>query len=193
MDKIRVLFDADGVLLNTIGSFIPVIEAVTGKRYEPHHFTTYDIFEFVGREHELECNRRFARPGFCLEMEPYREAVEYLPEIQKLAEVYIVTSPYASPTWESERRINLKHHLGIHPDRVVQTAAKHVVHGRVLVEDTPRNLVTWLEDKPTSHGILLDQPYNRNPVLHDQIVRAMTWDELFKLIKQAAEGQERIG
>jgi 5'(3')-deoxyribonucleotidase len=76
----------------------------------------------------------------------YPGAVFGVREIEKVADVYIVTSPWNSnPTWTHDREHWLEANFGIPHSRVIHTSAKYLVRGDFFIDDKASALDAWME------------------------------------------------
>lgn len=159
--KRRILLDVDGVLADFVG---PVISWANGLRragdppYTRQGITEFDLLKAWGIGHMWgELDRLVVRPGFCDALDPVPGAREFLFDLQQVADVVIVTSPWkSSPTWCFERRNWLEKRLG-YTGEVVFTKRKDLVRGDVLIDDAAEHTDTF-----PGVGLLLDQPWNQH-------------------------------
>jgi 5'(3')-deoxyribonucleotidase len=145
----RILLDCDGVLADFIGEALETIVAHGGPRHTPEDVTEFDFVKSLGLD--LDLARRVKRtistePGWWYGLDPFPEARAGVDALRKIADVYVVTSPWNShPTWLHEREEWLKKHFEIPHSHVVACSAKHIVHGDMIVDDKTSALVTWME------------------------------------------------
>lgn len=181
----RVLLDCDGVLSDFTSSAIAVVNDMFDTKYKPEHVTAFDFTASLGlaREQGAAVKRRIgSTPGFCLHMRPYPGAREAIAELRKLAEVYIVTSPWNSnPTWMHERELWLERHVGIPHSQVVHTSAKHLVRGDVFVDDKLEAVERWQCEHARSSGVLWRTMHN----IHESWIgrTANSWDALIEMVR----------
>jgi 5'(3')-deoxyribonucleotidase len=148
MNKI-ILVDVDGVLADFTGAV-----------------REWDLFALYPEDLQSMIKRRISDPGFCAELKVLPGAEEGVRELVQLGDVYAVTSPWwSSPTWPYERTRWLDRWFGMPADRVVQTSAKQLVFGDVMIDDRPENLIEWRSCQQArgwcTRAVLVDAPYNQ--------------------------------
>ncbi len=180
----RFLTDADEVLVDFQTPTLDVMERVTGVRREPHDFNTWDIFTVLTPEQLEAVFAEIQSPGYCSRLQPLPGAVEGLREIQKFADVYVVTSPFfGASTWSHERTTWLGDHFGISKEDIVHTRAKHLVVGDALLDDKPDNVLSWAEHHPDGDAMLWHIPNTRNLGHEDR--RVNSWEDVARRLKDA--------
>jgi 5'(3')-deoxyribonucleotidase len=186
-DKSTVLLDADGVLINTIGGALHTLRDVPGHR--DHAFIHDDVTGYkmehclglsdVDAKHWLQL---WCRPGFCAGLPPYPAAVEALPELMQIANVFVVTAPFAATSWTAEREWGLKEHFGIDRARVSHSELKWLFRGDMLVDDKVENLEPWWAHNPNGLPVLWKQRYN---VASDWTgMSTNDWNDIIKLVRR---------
>lgn len=183
----RVLVDVDGVLADFVSGYLGIVEAVTGRDFKPENVTQFDIGASLGLtpEESALCGRALSKaPGFCEALEVYPGAQDGIAALQKIADVYIVTSPWNScPTWTYERERWLKRHFDIPSSRVIHTSAKHVCRGDFLVDDKVSAVRSWHQEHPRGVGVVWDTPHNQ---LESFPARTRNWSVLRIAVAQRA-------
>lgn len=185
-----VLLDCDGVLSDFTGAYLKVIEDLTGSGYSREvvdrwHIKDCAFFRDLRCRYpdiERDINEEIHRPGFAGGMDVLPGAGEAVARLREMAEVYVVSSPWwSSPLWMYERTRWLGTRFGLEAGRVIQTSAKHRVHGDVLVDDHPGNVQRWQEEWAWTGGtgILFDSHSNVN---EDYEVRG-GWDEVIQYVE----------
>src|SRR5260221_9065117 len=142
----RILLDCDGVIADFINPTLDLIYEKTGVRYLESAITEWNVFKALGitqLEHILD--DAIAAGGFCSSFPLLPGAKEAVDHLREIGDVYVVTSPYDSPWWVTERASWLKRHFGFLKSHTVYTSAKHVVSGDALIDDGEKNLIPWLE------------------------------------------------
>lgn len=178
--KKTLLLDCDGVLSNFVDPTCEIISKWMGETYTVNSFNSWDLFTGLPKAVVQKCFEAYQTKGWCFGLEPYEEALFYLPELKAKFDLYIVTSPMGSSEyWLNERKEWLHHKLGIDEHRVVQTAAKHLVKGDIFVDDKPENVENWAKHFPDRDARLWDMPYNRSAP--SSLVRARSWDDILIL------------
>ena len=180
----RFLLDIDGVCADFLGSALPVIERISGQRYTPDDFPTWDLWDVVPREHKTPTYNEFKAPGFCASLAPYPGTREGVAALRAIADVHVVTSPIHGPHWYYERVEWCARHLRLRPNDVTQTGQKAHVRGDYLLEDKPSAVEAWAAAHPLGMGLLWSQPYNRGSDV-DRIAnvrRVHGWGEVIKIV-----------
>lgn len=184
-----ILLDADGVIVDFVGSFLAVANGITGLNVQREEITQWDIFHAFPAKFHDDISKEMAREGFCLNMQPLPGALEAIGKLAEIGDVVIVTSPWSSKTWAWERTEWLIRHANFRTKEIIHASAKQHVKGDILIDDKYENLVAWKRANPEGAAILWHAPYNA-AVAHDPHVwRAKTWDEVLALVKAAIHHQ----
>lgn len=187
--KPRVLLDCDGPMADFTGGYLAAFEKVTGRSVDRSEVTKWNISENDFFQEELVKNPNLRKevrslthgPGFCFDLKPIvaaQIAVSWMHDTD--VDVYVVTSPWDSPTWTHERYEWLEAHFGIPRGRVVATHAKHLVCGDIFVDDKHSHVREWSRAWPDRIGILFDAHYNRD----EKHEHRGSWDEVIKRVQQ---------
>jgi len=162
----RILLDCDGVLADFMGGVFDLVEKQTGLRHSIDEITEWDFVKAMGLAPDLAKTVKATlsgEPGWWLSLKPFDQAAEAVALLRKMAEVYIVTSPWNSHrNWLHEREAWLKKHFGIPHSHVIACSAKHLVRGDILVDDKTSTLIDWQREHPTARAVRWEQPYNIN-------------------------------
>lgn len=161
----RVLLDCDGILSDFVGGWLKLLNESFGRSWTHEDITGWDVCSSLGivdPEERARAKRLIAdTPDFAATHDVLPGALEGVAALEKIAEVYIVTSPWNSHrTWTSDRERWLKKHFGIHHDRIVHTGAKHLVYGDVLVDDRTETCAKWRAAFPVGLAIQWRTPHN---------------------------------
>lgn len=182
--KPRVLLDCDGILSDFVGGYLRLLHEHTGIIATHEQVTAFDIGASLGLTPEQSSRMKRAvgdAHAFARTLEVYPGARQGVIELQRVADVYIVTSPWNSnPTWTHDREWWLREHFGIPHARVVHTSAKHLVRGDVLVDDKVSTVREWCEEHPAGGGIVWDTPHNRGEQWAG--IRTSSWSVLVENI-----------
>lgn len=165
MTRPVILLDVDGVLANFIEATLRTLRDLGVERHHDE-VTTWSIEDSLAltSSQRARMKARWSEPGFCASIPVYDGAVAGVEALRAIGEVYAVTSPMTSgPTWQHERTEWLVRHFDFRRDDVVQTAAKHLVRGDVLVEDKPEALARWKAAHPAGVAALWHRRYNAGP------------------------------
>lgn len=179
----RILLDVDGVLADFVSAYLDIVERVTGRRYQPHDVTSFDIGESLGlaRAESAACKRALGNsPCVARTLGIYPGAREGVRRLNEIADVYIVTSPWNSnPTWTHDREWWLHEHFRIPHSRIVHTSAKHLCRGDFLVDDRTETLRQWHVEHPGGIAVQWRTPHNRLDGWNG--ISTCSWDELVAL------------
>lgn len=165
MIRPEVLVDVHGILLNFVHGYLELIKDALGKTYLPEEVTEYDIPACLGLAHEEQklIDLLVSEPGFAESLPVYEGAREGLEKLQRVASVFIVTSPWDdSPTWEYETKHFLRKHFDISLAHIINAHAKYQVAGDFLVDDKAKHLRAWHARHPNGRGVHWMTPHNRN-------------------------------
>lgn len=153
----RIAVDVDGVLADLNG----VLAAHIGKT--PEIFTEPRFEDCPGinpwdMDHILDL---MVSPGFVRRLPRYARAAEGFWAIARPS-VFVTHQYERSPTWAYDR----EHWLAatfVPKIPVIFTKYKYMVDADVLIEDSPQNLIEFVEQDPERRrGILIRRPWNRN-------------------------------
>lgn len=181
----RVLVDSDGVMSDLLTPAIEVINKVGGYSFKPEDVKDYNICEGLGVPHMWTALKTAcATPSFVRGFGVIPGSLEGVKELRQIADVYAVTTPMTVPTWAFERALWLDEKMGFTKDFVVQTEAKHVIEGDILIDDKPQNVEEWAKHHPEGLGIIFNATYNRDFVtMQKNIVRALGWKHAVELCR----------
>lgn len=120
-------------------------------------------------------------PGFWRGLKPIPEGLEVLDLIKKIGfEPHILTKgPFNTTSAWTEKVEWCRERLGRTP--VTITEEKGLVYGRVLFDDWPNYITSWLKWRPRGLVVMLDQPWNQG-FEHPNVFRHI----------QGLEGKERV-
>lgn len=174
-----VLLDCDGVLSNFTVPVIQHINKMLGTSFQEDEVVDWDICATLGVDNSLLYNL-VAQEGFCVNLPIRAGSVDFVEWLRsKHGEPYVVTSPWwSSRHWMHERQEWLHEHFGIKAKNVIQTNAKMLIDGNVLVEDKLSTVCAWSAGSPKRLGILIDHPWNRQHDVTYRVVRTHNWDEV---------------
>lgn len=178
-----VLLDCDGVMADFVGSYLAAVRNVTGKSFTHEQVTEWDMDKALGlTPEEARAAKATITYDFCASIKPIEGAIEGASALMKVADVYVVTSPWNSCVgWTHAREGWLKKHLGIKPDRILHGAAKHLVEGDFLVDDKTSTVVKWQEYRPARRtGVLWDGPWNAKDEWYGH--RTNSWYKMHSLV-----------
>lgn len=178
MNKLTILFDADDTVENLCDCWIAMLNERYGTSVTLEDVCDWDItlaFPTLTKEqvfgvlHDDELWRRIT---------PIPGSVEVLQKLQREGhQLYMVTaSDYRTCKTKVERLLELFPFLDW--GHIVITSHKQMVHGDILIDDGPHNLVGGEYFK-----ILFDRPHNRNyDDAANGMLRLHTWEEIDTVI-----------
>lgn len=184
--KHRVAVDVDGVVANFTELFLNAIRAAT-KRDIPKGWKPpkWDIEEALGltKSERDATSKLMCLPGVAGTIVPYPGAVDGIKKLEKIADVFFVTSPLKdSPTWCYDRAGWLRKYFGKElADRVDFTSHKYAFAADVIVDDKPTNCEEWSEAWPDGKALLWTANYSPE-FLHDRLDHVQDWEQVARWI-----------
>lgn len=187
-----ILLDCDGVLADFSLGVCEVVKTITGRDFKPDNITEWDFCKALklAPDEARDVRRALSMSGHVWpNLKPFPAAQEAVKCLYKVANVYVITSPWNScKTWLHEREAWLDLHFDIPHTRVIATSAKHLVSGDIFVDDKPGNVEAWhhAQGWTDDHGgesraVLWDAPYNREAEI-DGAIRATSWAQIEELV-----------
>ena len=180
----RILIDRDDVLGDSAPKIIDALNRVAGTSHTQDDFPKWDIFDSgkFTSEHKTAAWDLLHKEGWPGSVAPIEEAKWAVKELQKLGEVFCVTS--CTSAWEGAAWT--KEHFGIDRAHYISAHSKWLVDGAVLIDDRPENLVLWTWEHADGLGILWTVPGNRkfDETLHEGIYRPRDWSTLVADVDQ---------
>lgn len=164
------LIDCDGVLADFAGEQLAFLSQALGVKLTHDVIDAWDICRSTGiaplvdrrPEVALDAVNYMAAPGRCYGLAVLHGAVAGMAALRELADVRIVTTPFAdAPTWQSEREEWLRRHFGIQPRDVIHTHHKDLVRGDIFVDDRDDHVNRWQRAHVYGQAILWPAPHNR--------------------------------
>jgi len=175
MKKPKLLIDMDGVIVNLIDPWLSRINQDQGTNYTKNDIKG-GIMESTGIPEEVCCTY-FYEKDFWLSLPPQDDVMEYLPKLDELFDIIIVTKAhFASPYCSHEKYMWMIKHFG-KPFKMVQTKYKSYVRGAIIIDDMGDNLKRCHERGKTT--ICYAQPWN---VDVDFGYKANSWKEIYQIL-----------
>lgn len=175
----RVLLDVDGVLADFVTPALQVVEQITGAPPPVDATEDWDLFRAYDKKTQSKFYDVFKTEGWCRALQPYPGASEFIGQLERIADVYFVTSPMHGPHWAHERNLWLLENFDVPSKRVVSTNAKYLCVGDVFVDDKFSHVQTWKAAHPHGCAVVWSQPYNVNEVWAH---RASSYDDIIQLV-----------
>ena len=175
--------DVDGVLADLHTPCFELASKILGREVSMEHLKSWDFDTLLPKDSLEDFWFQLGAPGICRSLQPYPEALVGMRELQKVADVYIVTSYlHDAVQWVHERDQWIYEHFGIPRSKMVHTKAKYTFNGKALVDDKPQNIEEWAEENPMGTPVLWLQPYNANTRFKNEVearvLRTNNWDRL---------------
>jgi 5'(3')-deoxyribonucleotidase len=173
-----IFLDLDGMAANLLAKLMSIHNQETGS-----NSTAEELWAVGGGTDGLDYY--LDRPGIFRDLEPIEGFAEALPELQKLGEVHIASSPSRNPDsatdkirWVTERFPSPRRNIILIPN-------KHLLRGEVWLEDWGKNIACIRETNPHSFIGAIEYPYNESVkhMLNARVSRENTrrgWQELVK-------------
>lgn len=196
MDRVLLLCDVDGVIVDFVGGVLDVLVERCGLHFTPSQVMLWsirDALNLTAAQWRVVTDA-ISEPGFARRLKPTPAAEE----LQRLmaggtVEVQFVTSPWASsPTWCFDRTAWLVHHYGkASGQRVTFTREKHMVAGDLFVDDNADSVEAWTRAQVARRypepwqGFLWDAPYNRGAEVG---LRVQSFDDVMRAFRPALRG-----
>lgn len=167
-DYNRLLVDQDGVLADFMGHVYKTVEAETGRKY--CHADTQDYWFKDCPDKDLFMDI-INRQGTYSDLDVITGAVEAIKRLREYYDVVVVTAPpRGSKTAEDEKRQWLARHFDKDfAEEAIVTRDKHLVHGRLMIEDNPD-----IDRDADWRPLMFDQPWNRK----SDLPRMYGWGDL---------------
>ena len=181
--KVRFLCDVDGIIADFVKAAIKVMTGLSGKPIGEDRIMNWEVTEVLeDPNHREEAKASFERAGFCETFETYDGSQGAIRLLNEATQFYFVTSPMTrNPGWYNERFAWLVKHFEVEPRQVNFVADKFIVKGDFLLDDSDKNVVSWLDHHPDGHGLLWDRPWNR-ACKDPRVVRVHSWAEVVDLV-----------
>lgn len=182
MDKPVVLMDLDSVVVDLLQPWLDMYNMEYDDNLTEAQIDDWDTHKFVKPECGMCIYKYLNTPNFFADLDPIEGAVAGLEELASLAEVVIVTSALALPQATVDKLAWVQRYLPFIPKKnIIVTARKDLIHGDIMVDDSPANLA----ETPARHKVVFDYAYNRH-VLDAE--RVHNWPELVEAVKRYISG-----
>jgi 5'(3')-deoxyribonucleotidase len=157
--RLRILCDADGVLVDFVGLVLDYVQKNTGLSYLPSAIDKWDCFAALGlQEHWPYFREQCDRLQLCRSMRPMLGADRFLAELRRRGEVAICTTPM-TPGWLTQRAEWLVE-FGVPLKHQIHTHCKDELAGSwdILIDDNVGNVADfWAAG---GKAFLISAPYN---------------------------------
>lgn len=145
-----ILSDVDGVVADWDLFFQQTMQEVCGKSEESQ----------LTKEEKRAVWDLILKPGrIRTHMPELPYAVETIKSLSKFCNVYFITKPIYTKTWDYDRRNWLKDKFGddfTNIQDVQFMAHKWLTYGDIFIDDRADNINPWVEHHPKGYGIIWD-------------------------------------
>lgn len=179
--KNRFLVDVDEVLVDFQTPAFGLLERLHGRKLTPEDYTVWDMFTLFSEDEKKSVFAEISKPGWCRGLEPKPGAIEAIKTLRTLCDVYVVTSPFPSPTWVHERDAQLREVFGFGSREIIHTGAKFLVKGEFFLDDNPEHVSKWQAEHSQGDAMLWHIENTRTMGYDD--VRVRTWEEVIHRVR----------
>jgi len=168
MDNRVALFDMDGTLADYDKALKQAMLKMASPYDPPLEGNYYSMPEYLqARRHAIT-----AQVGWWLKLERFQLGWDVLAAVKELDYriVVLTKGPSSKPSAWGEKIQWCAEHLGDTIEGVTITHDKGLVYGKVLVDDWPSYVESWLEWRPRGLVIMPAHPHNEN-FRHPNVVR----------------------
>mgnify|MGYP003302499323 FL=1 len=150
--SLKIGIDVDGVLMECVELACQYTNKELGTDLKAENLKSYSL---SGTEFE-PIAKWFNKPHFVRNQKPYVSSGWFLKELQKRAEVFIITA--VPPEVMSERARSLMKYFPMIPkENIIIGTRKELVDVDIMLDDCPSNIV----DSNTSYPVLMRKPWNQ--------------------------------
>lgn len=182
MTKPTFLLDVDGVCADFCSAFLDAALRVTGKRFTEDDVEDYD-FRSLGLsqvEEEMVFDA-MKEPGLCSKILPYEGTTWGTDRLAEMCDLHVVTSPFESKTWCSERERWIHLYIGEDRHNVTFTHRKRDIRGDFLLDDKASTVRAWAKKNPMGVAMLWHRPWNWEGGYPGVLVS--TWDQVIEVVE----------
>lgn len=182
MSKPVVLMDLDGVVVDLEPKWFSVYNAEWDDNLDPKANRVWDLLKVVKPESGRAIYDILDRDGFFRDLPTYPGAMRGLGELARHTDIVVLTSALDNPNAARDKLLWIREFLPfIKKGNVIITPRKDLVHGDIMVDDSPNNLKKTL----AKHKIVYDHPYNR---MVKDAERVYNWTELTEAVYRYING-----
>jgi 5'(3')-deoxyribonucleotidase len=146
-----IYVDLDGMAADLLSRLLLFHAMEGGEQLRP---SETDKWSGLGLDRYLE------RDGVFRDLDPLAGFAEALPELQKMGEVFIASSPSRNPDSASDKVRWVLGRFPIHRRNIVLIHEKHLLRGDVFLEDWGKNIHAIRATNPASWIGAIAYPYN---------------------------------
>jgi len=181
MARIVALVDMDGTLADYEGSMLRWLEQLRSPE-EPIVTSLNGLSKPLRNRMRLIKNSK----DWWFDLEPIQSGFDVFKMLQELEyEIHILTKgpENTHSAWEQKIRW-CRRHLGSGIKVTVTEDDKSLTYGRVLVDDWPKYMSSWLKNRPRGLGIMPTHPNNLE-FSHKNVIKydGTNKDKVFELLK----------
>lgn len=179
MEKLKVALDCDDVLFKCCEYAIDIENKKHNTNMRLEERTSWG---HTGNRTDCVFNY-FEDPDFFATQPIYDGAREFVKDLLKLADVYIMTAISPSCMGVRANRI-LEEFPEIDPSHIILGSSKNLLHVDVLLDDAPHNITS----SPATYPVLMRRPWNNDM---SGLLSVENYDEFIALIKTLTrQGEE---
>jgi uncharacterized HAD superfamily protein len=183
----KIAVDIDGVLLDIIITYCEIYNTKYKTNYSKKDVTDWDFFKYWGVSEEEAFDIFFQIYENSMSV-PFidSEAPFYMKKLNKSHEVYILSARTSQFRTQIIEKLNF-HNIrkGTHYKELILVRhkpydLKHRYEFDLYIDDNP-HLAERIKSMDR-YLLLYDQPWNRNYICKDNIIRVHNWKEVYKTI-----------
>ncbi len=152
-----IVFDMDDVLVDLIEPWVQELNSKYGTHVSWNDITQWDMkiaFPTLTWEQIFSV---LYEPEFWDKVQPYKEALEYLPKFYKKHKIYIATAAHTKTIDAKINRCLYKHFPFLTEDNIIMIRDKSLLCCDWIIDDNPENLLL-----SPGQTICIDKPWNRS-------------------------------
>ncbi len=132
----RILIDMDSTVVDFMGGLWPAYEKATGFKGSTEQILGWNMAPYV--EDPAALLQCFHEPGFFAGLMPLPGAINALTVLDDIGHELVIVSTPSTPQSAAEKYEWCAKYLGfISPKNVIMCARKELIHGDVLIDDSP--------------------------------------------------------
>jgi len=172
----RLVLDVDGVVADFAQATIDRFPEIF-----PEGKAGITSWELCLRQVDLErCQEAWVEEGFCATLPLLPGSQNALDRVGLTHDIIWVTAPLLeSRHWVRERTLWLQRYFGVLPEHIVFAHDKSLVGGQVMVDDRWENVEKWAQTHRGGRALLMDAPWNQQPLQSHNAHRVRGWAEVF--------------
>lgn len=171
----RILVDLDGIVTDTLPSWLKRIHETTGVLARPENITKWNLNENPPLD-TVPFPQLFGplnEKDFNVNLPQMADASHYLHQLHKAGhDISIVTARYGTNCMPETLDWLKAMMPWLRTDKKLWFIAdKHRVTGDVLIDDKAENLIEYRKEHPNAHLVTIDYPYNQHAPVGTHVVQ----------------------